>query len=284
MKLHNPNADIYVPDGAPVEKALARTTHLGVGAHQDDLEFMTFHGIEECFGQADKWFTGVTCTNGAGSSRAGIYAQYTDEQMQQVRRIEQRKAAFVGGYSAMVQLDYSSSGVKDPSAPAFKNDLVQVLTATQPEVVYTHNLADKHDTHVAVVATLVRAIRALPKDKRPKKVYGCEIWRSLDWVSDTEKTILDASRRTNLAAALSAVFDSQISGGKRYDLAVMGRRQANATFLESHGVDEATHLTFAMDLSPLAQDDALDPVQYVLGYIDRFRADVEKKIRARMGL
>jgi len=37
MTLTNTTADIFVPDGTPVEAALARTTHLGIGAHQDDL-------------------------------------------------------------------------------------------------------------------------------------------------------------------------------------------------------------------------------------------------------
>jgi LmbE family N-acetylglucosaminyl deacetylase len=53
-------------------EALARITHLGIGAHQDDLEFMAFHGILACFRMRDdRWFGGVTCTNGAGSSRTG---------------------------------------------------------------------------------------------------------------------------------------------------------------------------------------------------------------------
>jgi len=39
----------------------------------------------------------------------------------------------------------------------------------------------------------------------------------------------------NLQFALLGVFESQIAGGKRYDLALMGRRRANATYFESHG-------------------------------------------------
>ena len=45
MKLHNPTAEIFIPDGLPVPAALKRITHLGIGAHQDDLEFMAFHGV-----------------------------------------------------------------------------------------------------------------------------------------------------------------------------------------------------------------------------------------------
>ena len=40
MKLTKPAADIFVPDAKPIDEATARTTHLAIGAHQDDLEFM----------------------------------------------------------------------------------------------------------------------------------------------------------------------------------------------------------------------------------------------------
>ena len=91
------------------------------------------------------------------------------------------------------------------------------------------------------------------------------------------------SGNDNLAGALNGIFDSQIAGGKRYDLAVMGRRRANATFFQSHGVDSSDALAFAMDLTPLAHDDSLDIIEYVTGAIDRFRADVVAKLRSRIG-
>jgi hypothetical protein len=57
-------------------------------------------------------------------------------------------------------------------------------------------------------------------------VLGCEVWRDLDWLLDSDKVALDSSAKPELAAALLKVFDSQISGGKRYDLATLGRRAA----------------------------------------------------------
>ena len=278
MKLTKKTADVFVPDGTPVGQALARTTHLGVGAHQDDLEFMAVHGILACFGQADKAFCGVTCTDGAGSSRTGLYAAYTDEQMKAVRRLEQRTAAMVGRYGAMLQLDFASKEVKAQDNTVVVNDLVEILKATRPQTVYTHAPSDKHDTHVGVVRAVIAAIRSLPRHERPAQVYGCEIWRDLDWLPDDRKVVLNVSDRTNISAALSGVFDSQISGGKRYDDAVMGRRKAHATFFESHAVDSATLLSFAMDLSPLAQDDALSISAYTASLIDAMRADVEKRL------
>jgi LmbE family N-acetylglucosaminyl deacetylase len=283
MKLHQVSADIFIPDGKAAPDAFSRITHLGVGAHQDDLEFMAFHGIIACYHSDEEWFGGVTCTNGGGSARTGSYEKYSDQEMMAVRRDEQRHAATIGRYGAMVQLDYPSKIVKDSADPRLREDLHQILTETQPAIVYTHNPADKHDTHIAVVIPLIQAIRELPREQRPIAVHGCEVWRNLDWLNDSEKVVHDVGGHDNLAASLNGLFDSQIAGGKRYDLAVQGRRCANATFFESHGVDASNALAFAMDLTPLVQDDSLDVVDYVVGFIDRFKSDVVAKLARQLG-
>ena len=278
MKLHCPGSEIYVPDGGPSAQALASSTHIAIGAHQDDLEIMAFQGILECFGQKDKHFAGVTVTNGAGSPRDDLYASYTDEDMQKVRRVEQRKAAYVGEYAAQVFLDYSSSAVKDKNNPDVVDDLKQLLSGAKAKVVYTHNLADKHDTHVAVTLRVVQAIRSLPSGARPGKLYGCEVWRGLDWLNDNEKVVFDVSAHENLSMSLVGVFDSQICGGKRYDLATAGRRRANATYFASHATDVATSVNFGIDLTPLIEDDLLDPARYIQGFIDRFAQEVSGRL------
>ena len=283
MKFKIPTAQVFVPDGKPVAEALPRITHLGIGAHQDDLEFMAFHGILECFAKETRWFGGVTCTNGAGSSRTGAYEKYSDAQMMAVRRTEQNNAAIVGQYGVMIQLDYPSSAIKSATDPSLKNDLKEILAATRPEVVYTHNLADKHDTHIGVVIAALQAMRELPREQRPKRVIGCEVWRNLDWLNDPEKVLMDVGGRDNLAAALNGVFDSQIAGGKRYDLATLGRRAANATFFESHATDRSNQLIFGMDLTPLVADETTDIVAFAAGHIECFAADVKSKLNHRLG-
>jgi LmbE family N-acetylglucosaminyl deacetylase len=280
MKFHNEQADFFVPDGAEPGAALARTTHLCISAHQDDIEIMAYHGIAECFGRPDRWFSGVVVTNGAGSPRTGIYGNYTDEQMQKVRLIEQRKAAFVGDYACQIQLGWSSAQVKNPVEAGVADDLEQILRAARPEIVYLHNLADKHDTHIAVALRAIAALRAVRSETKPRKVYGCEVWRDLDWLPDDDKQVLPASARSNIAAALVGVFDSQVSGGKRYDLATAGRRLAHATYFASHGTDQESAVNFAMDLTPLVENPDLPIADYVLGFIDKFRADVAKRLRA----
>ena len=283
MTLRNLGAELFIPDGLAVPEALARTTHMAVAAHQDDIEIMAYRGIAECFGMKDKWFCGVITTNGAGSPRAGIYADYSDEQMRDIRKIEQKKAGFVGDFSAVALLDYSSGAIKNPPASEIIAELKDLLLTARPSVVYTHNLADKHDTHVATAVRLIQACRELPADLRPEKVLGGEVWRDLDWMTDEDKVPLDCEGHENLQAALLGVFDSQIAGGKRYDLATMGRRKAHATYFASHGLDETSSLNFAMDLSPLVHDPALSITEYAQTLIERFAAEVKERVSKSLG-
>jgi hypothetical protein len=81
--------------------------------------------------------------------------------------------------------------------------------------------------------------------------------------------------------ALMGVYDSQIAGGKRYDLATIGRRRAHATSFESHGVDKIEMQNFAFDLTPLLEDDSLTPAALIEATIGRFRDEVVKRLGVR---
>ncbi|MCL4692238.1 MAG: PIG-L family deacetylase [Candidatus Hydrogenedentes bacterium] len=278
MKFTLEGAQVFVPDHLPVEEALGRTTHIAIGAHQDDLEIMAYDGIIKCFQQDDKWYCGVVVTDGSGSPRDDVYKDYTDDEMRVVRVKEQFKAAVVGEYSAQVMLDYPSKAVKDGSDKRPVDDIVKILRATRPEVVYTHNLTDKHDTHIGVTLKVIEAIRSLPAPERPQALYGCEVWRDLDWMVDTDKVAFDCSAHENLQAALLGVFDSQIAGGKRYDLATLGRRRAHATYHASHATDVTTGISFAMDLTPLIDDAERDVADFAQELIRRFASDVAVRI------
>jgi LmbE family N-acetylglucosaminyl deacetylase len=199
--------------------------------------------------------------------------------MKAVRRAEQRKAAKLGRYAAVIQLAHPSSVVKNARAAAVRADLAAILAACPAKVVYLHNPADKHDTHVACFLRCLEALRARPKAQRPSQVLGCEVWRNLDWLVDTDKVLLDDSARPALAAKLIGAFQSQIAGGKRYDRAIAGRRLANATFHTSHATDRAAAVTWAMDLTPLVQDEALPVEKFTLAHLDRLRADVAKRLK-----
>ncbi|MGE9268971.1 MAG: PIG-L deacetylase family protein [Verrucomicrobiales bacterium] len=271
---------LHIPDQSAPESALARTTHLGIGAHQDDLEFMAYHGILACYDSAENWFTGVTCTNGAGSSRTGPFAHYSDEEMCQVRIAEQNAAAELGQYAAQYQLGHPSAALKDPANSAITREIADIIRATRPHTIYAHQPLDKHPTHLATLHHTLAALRSLPAEFHPGTFLGCEGWRDLDWLPDARKIPLDVSARPELATELNLLFQSQIAGGKNYHEAIIGRRCANATMSNPHASDEATHITFALDLSPLLADPALSLTDFAQVQISAFRDEVTTALSA----
>lgn len=280
MKFSRPEADVFQPEpaGLTPAAALARTTHLCVIAHQDDIEINAYPAVAECYGRTDRFFTGVVVTNGAGSPRTGVFANHTDEQMKLVRIEEQREAARIGRYNLQLQLAHPSADVKKPGNAGVQSDLRAIFAACRPQTVYLHQPLDKHDTHVAVLLRSLEAIRSLPKAQRPTRVLGVEAWRGLDWLMDDEKIAMDCSAYPELALKLIQVFASQVVGGKRYDTASLGRRHANATFLSSHSTDAYTSVAWALDLTPLVADDALTVEAFTLERINRLRADVAARL------
>lgn len=264
--------EIFVP--CAETNPVMRATHLGIGAHQDDLEFMAFHGIKECHERSDQFFGGVICTNGIGSSRTGNYEALTSKELQARRENEQRVAAQHGGYSFVAQLRYPSSEISNAARSELVNDLVAIITKCKPRVIYTHNPADKHPTHIRVLVAVMEALQEIPAESRPTTLYGCEMWRGLDWMADETKCVHDVSGFEELAHRLNEVFESQIGGGKRYDLAVIGRRRANATFFDAHSTDQMTEAIYAMDLSPLIGHPPSELIRFAAEQIDRFRNDV----------
>jgi len=276
LKWSHPDAELYIPDGQPAEAALKRTTHLGIGAHPDDLEFMAWKGILDCRGNANQWFTGVTVTDGGGYARDAQSAKLSTEEICRIRRGEQNKAAALGEYGAMANLGFTSDEIKSRH-PGIQEDLKQILRLAAPKTVFTHNPADKHDTHVALCVAVVEAIRALPAAERPEALYGCEVWRGLDWMPDEQKVAFDVSGEEKFMSSLMAVYASQLRG-KRYDSATLGRKHANATYHTSHSSDRCNAMEYAMDLTPLIRNDRLSVQEYATGIVRKFEADVAARI------
>jgi LmbE family N-acetylglucosaminyl deacetylase len=273
-------ADVFVPDALPVDLAFERITDLAIVAHPDDIEFLALAAVGECRGVDDRWFGGITCTDGAGSARTGRYAELSPTALADVRRAEQRDAADRGGYAVVVQLGYASDEARSVDGHRrLVDDLTSLLSAARPVNVYTHNLLDKHTTHVAIGAAVVSAVRALPMPQRPMRLVGVEAWRDLDWLGDAEKIRFDVSRYSALGDDLAACFPSQLDG-KDYAAAAKGRRKANATFFEPRQADDADEVIVAIDLTPLARNDDVDPVRFATNAIERFRDDAASTLSA----
>jgi len=169
LKLSRPAAEVFIPDGTSWEAASARVTHLVVAAHADDVEIMAWHAVLHAGGLA-----AVIVTDGQGSN---------------TRLLEQKRAASLGNYAAVIWLDHASADVKQAAYPALASDLNAVLSAVRARLVYTHNPADRHGTHVAVALHTVQALRANPSSV--ERVLGCEVWRALDWLQTEDKVTLD---------------------------------------------------------------------------------------------
>jgi LmbE family N-acetylglucosaminyl deacetylase len=282
MKLNQKNAFVWTPEGISEEEALARTTHLSIGAHPDDLEFMSYHGIASCYEKKDQFFTGIVVTDGAGSVKSGPYAAMTPQEMSQVRIQEQKKAAEMGKFNALIMLQYPSSQVQTMipwQQRGWVQEIAGLMSKARPQILYSHNPFDKHPTHLAVILPLIRWVQTLSADQRPQKFYGCEVWRGLDWLLDPDRVELSFSGQEALAEKLNRLFPSQTDAGKNYPEAIRGRRIANATFKNPHSTDPATQLELAMDLTPLMEKKENEIFDYLKAYLDRFTEEVLQGIR-----
>ncbi len=270
--------DVYLPGGGDADGRLRMTRRMGIGAHQDDLEILAIDGILAGYDDPADAFTGVVVTNGANSPRTGRFAEFTPEAMVTQRALEQRTAADIGRYNAVVQLGHPSDFVKD-GEPDVVDDLDLLLRVCRPDIIYTHAPTDKHDTHVATLARVIEAVQGLPPDERPDRVYGVEVWRDLDWLPDAVKVVFDCSRHEALQRSLLEAFESQIEGGKHYERAALGRRQANATYLDSHAVDGMTLAVYGVDLTPVALPGGPSLEAFCERLIMGFGDDVRARIR-----
>ncbi len=254
---------VTVPDGSTQSAALERTTHLAIGAHPDDVEIIGIQGIYNCYEENTRWFTGVVVTNGSRSARSGVFSKVDNEEMIAIRQQEQISAACQGRYSAMIQLGYESTQLLGsiclPLVEALKSILIQV----RPQVLYLHNPVDRHGTHVSVCLHAIEALRSIPDAYLPEQIWGVEVWRGLDWVDPEKRAVLDVSGSHELQSKLLASHQSQLQGGKRYDLAVRGRNLANATFASEASVDELESASYALNLCPLVGADAVSVTDFV---------------------
>lgn len=273
LRFHNPGAELHVPDGRPEEAALVRVTHVGIGAHADDLELMAFHGIAHCLATPGCWFAGAVASDGARAPRAGRFAGLSDTELRTQRRAEQRAAALRGRYAAVAQLDYASPAVV-AADPALCDDLFALLDATRPRVLYTHSPFDRHATHVATCAAALAALRRLPAERRPAQVLGCEVWRGLDWLAEADALRLDVSGKEELWRELLACFPSQIEGARPYARGAIGRAHANAVFSEARSAGGSGSSWLAVDLSPLLREPAPSLEAFVRERVARFEAEL----------
>ena len=268
MKLNK--GQIYLPKNRKTNKV----KYLCICAHQDDGEIMAIDGILKGYYSKKYSFALVVTSDGAGSARSGVYKDYTDEMMKKVRIEEQKEASEIGKYHSLYLLNYSSNEIKDKENKLIVNEYIEIIKELKPEIIYTHSVLDKHKTHLGVALKVIEAVRSLPKSEQPKLFYGCEVWRGLDWVSDERKIGFNVSRNIKLAKQLLNVYKSQIEGGKEYTKATIGRRYQNATYYQSHSVDNYKQVAFAIDYSLLLKNKDLSVKDFALSFVDKLKEEI----------
>lgn len=227
--------------------------YMGIGAHCDDLEIMAFDGIQKS--QKD------------GNSFHGVVMA---DDNNAIRKIEQVEAAQVGKYSVSF-LGLSSREVKMGHG---RDSLVTALIDIKPDVVYIHNPFDKHPTHIEAMKSSISAIANFSNSvQRYPKVYGCEVWRGLDWIPDNRKVVFEVEN-IELQDKLLSCFKSQ-NELKRYDLAVSARCRANATFFESHEADTMKAAIYAVDMAPVISMN-MSIYEFIDSILTEFKCDIVK--------
>jgi len=277
LKLKNKNADIFIPDGSPPLSAIARTTHLCIGSHPDDLEIMAYAAIAECYESDENFFTGIVVSDGQGSVRSGKYTDFSSLEFSRIRQEEQKKAAEIGKYSAAVLLNYQSSDIKNCENLNLLNDLEKLILLTRPEVLLLHSPFDQHLSHIAVLKHSITVLKNILPQYKPRIILGCEVWGSLDWLPEKYKVAMNCEAYPELAKQLLKVFKSQIECGKQYDRAVLARRTANATFYNAYTEDKSSSLTFAADLSILLDNKDFSIKMYLSDVINLFGKEISAR-------
>lgn len=168
-------------------------------------------------------------------------------------------------------LNYKSKDVKNKNNKNILGDIKTIIEYTKPDIVYTHSLTDRHQTHVATAIRVIEAFREIDIGIRPKKLYGCEVWGSLDWLGQEDKVVFDVSNNVNISQALVGVFNSQICDDKRYDIATIARREANATFSKIATEKGAKFVNYAMDMTNIIGASNKEILNYLDYQIENFK-------------
>lgn len=263
--------EIFVPRSAQGSKVRV----IGVAAHKDDLELFAAHGILRSYGQGG--FAGVVLTDGGACPRGRGYEGVSDEDMAQLRTAEQKRAAETGRYEILYLMEKTSDEVKRNLRDTAEELAALFRRHPATDALYLHSPFDRHATHVAAFKCAVAALNMLKDEEKPRKVYACEVWRSLDWLAEEDRTALDVSGGERLTAEQLSAYASQ-NAAKRYDIAALARRAANATFAHGHSADTSSSVIFAADATECAYGKSAE--EFVKEKIANFSREVTNMLES----
>jgi glucosamine-6-phosphate deaminase len=220
-----------------LQAALAKTTHVGVGAHQDDIEIMAGPMLLK---NKDHWMN-IIVTDGAASKSIlnGMATELTPKQLTDMRQREQREAARETG-TPVIQLKYPSAAVNGHMGEGKRQEAAFALgtlfsAMPKTEEVFGHNPIDKHATHLAVLAVQTAALRAA-QHKNLKNVYAMEVWGGLTGIPEAQLSMFVVEDGRDLAAinTLIGKYQSQIQGqGRDYAATTTARMVGHGGYVSN---------------------------------------------------
>lgn len=260
---------IYIPDNKKLETALKRVKHWAIVAHQDDAEIISGHLLYK----KRKDFGVIVLTNGAGSLRSKKTKRLSESKIIEIRNKEQEKAALLGGYSIVIQMNLPSGIVKGKrSRRVALGELKSYLLGSKAESIVTHSPFDRHETHRSVVGVLIDLFSSIEMRRYPRSILGVEVWGNLDWLPEDEKIYLPIKNPKFVCKLLSS-YRSQNETGKLFHLGTVARMAANATFSESIEGSEGGHFLLAHDLVPFISGNVGQEIikQFQLDMVNRLK-------------
>lgn len=244
---------------------------VAIGAHPDDVELMALPEIAAALERRCTLHAVVCCDGAAGDGERSVI---------DVRRSEARAAAAIGGFD-LTLLERESSDVRGAGFGDLVEELRTLVAGGDADVVLTHAPTDRHPTHVAVCAAVVEALRAVPTERRPARLFGREVWGSLDWLG-ADAVRRDIGQLSDLLHRLLGAHQSQLAM-RPFDAAARGRAVANAVFFDPREPFEAGGELLALDLTPAIEDGGPSLRALVEMALQRHSARVDAALRPYSG-
>ncbi len=232
-------------------KVPATTNLLAIASHHDDIELMAMDGVLKAYGSKKYAFYACVVGDASNCNKIGKYADCSDKELMETRNQEQARASQIGEYEDLILLKKSQSDIEDLDNTTIVKELQKIILDINPDVVYTHNIFDRNLSHVRLALKVIEAILALPEESRPRLLYGCEIFRSLDWLPERYRVNFDISDNKEIQSRLIGVYDTMAEHSQNFAKAVVGRKLSNATFLGDKMGEEDKMLWFGLNLTPV---------------------------------
>lgn len=251
----------------PKEGKKGPVKYLCICADAGDTEIMAIDGIQRGYRAKKYTFATVITSDGLSLERAGKLAKATDRKVNTTKNREQKAAAEIGRYNSVYFLSHKTDEILDQENEDIVNEYLEIIKELKPRIIYTHSILDRDPTHVSVAVKVINALRKLRKGQMPAVLYGCEMWRDLDWVDPSKVISFDVSHNIRLQKQLINVHQSQ-NASRDFINATIGRRYVNATYSRSEKKKDAKLTARAINMTTLLRRKEYPIKRFAMSFVD----------------